>query len=57
MVDKNRNRHRKYKFMMQVALNAEQQETLFFVKKMRGVDSNAELIRLLLGEEKKRIQN
>lgn len=53
--DKNRNQHRKNKLMLQTPLNDQQQETLAVVKKLRGVDSNADLVRLLLDEEKRRL--
>lgn len=53
--DKNRNQHWKNKLMLQAPLNDEQQETLAVVKKLRGIDSNADLVRLLLDEEKQRL--
>jgi len=53
--DKNRNHHRKNKLMLQCPLNDQQQETLAVVKKLRGIDSNADLVRLLLDEEQRRL--
>lgn len=53
--DKNRNQHRKNKLMLQAPLNTEQQETLAVVKKLRGINSNADLVRALLDEEKRRL--
>ena len=55
--DKNRNSHRKAKLMLQTALKEDQKETLYAVKKLRGIDSSSELIRQLLVEEKKRLKN
>ena len=54
-MDKHNNAHRRNKLLLQVPLNAEQQETLKEVKKLRGISSNSALIRLLLGEEKRRL--
>ena len=55
-MDKHSNTHRKNKLMLQAPLNAEQQEVLAVVKSLRGIDSNAELIRALLSEEKDRLK-